>query len=447
LKALIIAAGSGQRMGKLTQKKPKPLLPFLGLSFIERAILTAKEAGIKEFIIVVGYQAEKIKQKLKHGENYQVKIQYVVNPQWKEENGTSVLAAKELLETEDKFLLLMADHIFSPTSLTLLQKFPLQSDECVLGVDLKEPLLTDPQEATKVQVEGGKVKAIGKNLSSYQGLDCGIFLCTPVIFPALEEGAALGETTLSAGMNVLAGQGRLRICELSGHLWADLDTPAEIRKAERYLLKKAGKAKDGFVSRFFNRYFSRWLTKLVINTPLTPNWLSVFSGLIGLGAGFCFWQGNNLLAGLLAQFCSITDGVDGEVARLKFQASKYGAYFDAILDRYVDTAILLGMTYQLWQMQKSFFIFLLGFLALTGSFMSMLGEEKFQALQKNNPLSPEQEARLKFLSYFRLSRDVRYFLIMLGGIFNQILGVLVLLTITSHLGALIRLGGLRKVLN
>ena len=70
MKALIIAAGRGQRLDHLTKENPKPLIKLLGLSLIERVILTAKQAGIKEFIIVIGYLGNKIKLKLGNGEKY-----------------------------------------------------------------------------------------------------------------------------------------------------------------------------------------------------------------------------------------------------------------------------------------------------------------------------------------------------------------------------------------
>ncbi|MCK4733321.1 MAG: NTP transferase domain-containing protein [Methanophagales archaeon] len=51
MKALIIAAGKGSRLNRLTEDNPKPLIQLLGLSLIERVLLTAKQAGINEFFI------------------------------------------------------------------------------------------------------------------------------------------------------------------------------------------------------------------------------------------------------------------------------------------------------------------------------------------------------------------------------------------------------------
>jgi CDP-L-myo-inositol myo-inositolphosphotransferase len=110
MKALIIAAGDGDRLAVLTNNTPKPLISVLGLSLIERVILTSKQAGIEEYVIVVGYLGDKIKANLGNGKRLGVKIDYVENGEWQRENGISVLKAKELLN--ENFILLMSDHIF-----------------------------------------------------------------------------------------------------------------------------------------------------------------------------------------------------------------------------------------------------------------------------------------------------------------------------------------------
>lgn len=70
----------------------------MGLYLIERIILTARQAGIDEFVIVIGYPEEKIKDKLGDGKRYGVKITYIENLEWQRGNGVSVLKVKEFLE-------------------------------------------------------------------------------------------------------------------------------------------------------------------------------------------------------------------------------------------------------------------------------------------------------------------------------------------------------------
>ena len=55
--AVILAAGEGRRLRGV---KPKPLTKLLGLTLLERALLTCKEAGIKKFYVVVGYKKREV---------------------------------------------------------------------------------------------------------------------------------------------------------------------------------------------------------------------------------------------------------------------------------------------------------------------------------------------------------------------------------------------------
>jgi len=96
-KALIIAAGQGSRLHSITNGNPKPLTNLLGLSLIERVMLSVKEAGVHEFVMVIGYLGNKIKAKLGDGTKYGAKITYVDNDEWQKGNGISVLKARESL--------------------------------------------------------------------------------------------------------------------------------------------------------------------------------------------------------------------------------------------------------------------------------------------------------------------------------------------------------------
>lgn len=76
MRAMILAAGRGERMGELTQKTPKPLLRAGGHYLIEYVIANVKRAGIKEIVINVSYLGEQIKAALGDGERYGVHIVY-----------------------------------------------------------------------------------------------------------------------------------------------------------------------------------------------------------------------------------------------------------------------------------------------------------------------------------------------------------------------------------
>ena len=86
--AVILAAGKGERLTS-DEGRPKPLIPLLGLSLLERTILSCREAGIDEFFVVLGHRGEEIEPYLARWErHYHLSITPVTNPNWEEGNGT-----------------------------------------------------------------------------------------------------------------------------------------------------------------------------------------------------------------------------------------------------------------------------------------------------------------------------------------------------------------------
>ena len=76
MKAMILAAGRGERLRPLTDEVPKPLIEVAGKSLIEYHLTNLAAAGFKEIVINTAWLAEKINQKLGNGGTYGVTIQY-----------------------------------------------------------------------------------------------------------------------------------------------------------------------------------------------------------------------------------------------------------------------------------------------------------------------------------------------------------------------------------
>ncbi|RLF43154.1 MAG: nucleotidyl transferase, partial [Thermoplasmata archaeon] len=262
MKALIIAAGRGKRISGITKNKPKPLLPLLGLALIERVILTSKQAGIDEFLIVIGYGGKKIKEKLGNGSKYGVRIEYVENDEWERGNGISVLKAKEMIK--ENFILLMSDHLFDADIIKKLQKAQV-NNECILVIDKNPEEYIDLEEATLVKIKNDRIVNIGKGLDEYDGVDCGIFLCSTSIFKALEESISKGNESLSGGIKILANKGKVKYIETK-NFWIDIDNKDDHKKAEKILCKNLVKPTDGFISRHLNRAISIRISKFLVKT-------------------------------------------------------------------------------------------------------------------------------------------------------------------------------------
>jgi 1L-myo-inositol 1-phosphate cytidylyltransferase / CDP-L-myo-inositol myo-inositolphosphotransferase len=119
-------------------------------------------------------------------------------------------------------------------------------------------------------------------------------------------------------------------------------TSKDIRVAERRLLRGLVKDTDGFMARHFDRHISLQISRRLAPTAVKPTQISVLSTAIGVcGAPFFLsahwsWQ---LVGALLFLAHSIVDGCDGELARLKFQESRYGGILDFWGDNVVHVAI------------------------------------------------------------------------------------------------------------
>ena len=97
MRALILAAGKGERMRPLTLVKPKPLLEVCGTTLIEHHILNLKDAGIKYIVINTSWLAQQIMQKLGNGHQYGVEIRYSFEGSEPLETGGGILKALPLL--------------------------------------------------------------------------------------------------------------------------------------------------------------------------------------------------------------------------------------------------------------------------------------------------------------------------------------------------------------
>ncbi|HBY57418.1 MAG TPA: nucleotidyltransferase [Candidatus Atribacteria bacterium] len=234
MKCLIIAAGEGSRLS--SRGDSKPLIPILELPLIERVILTAREAGLSDFYVVTGYNGEKLRNHLdKFGQEKNLKITHLINDDWERENGLSVLKAKGKIE--ENFILLMSDHIFDGTILSELLQQKVGDGEVMLAVDCNlNNENIDIDDVTKVLTDDDhKIINIGKNIRKYNAYDTGIFFCSPAIFEALES-SSNGDTSLSAGIKILAQKEKARVFDIKGRYWIDVDDEKAFKKAENVLL-------------------------------------------------------------------------------------------------------------------------------------------------------------------------------------------------------------------
>jgi len=211
------------------------LVQVFGVGLLERVITRARSAGVQHFFVVSGYRGDAVRAALDViSEREGIAISHIVNDEWQRGNGVSVSKARPFLD--GPFMLCMCDHLVDPAILRELMASEPEADTVTLAVDFNiAGSINDPDDVTRVQCADGRILHIGKVIRDFNAIDTGVFLCTPVIFDALEASQARGDESISGAMNVLASQGKARVFDVQGRLWLDVDDPASLEKAETLL--------------------------------------------------------------------------------------------------------------------------------------------------------------------------------------------------------------------
>jgi len=107
MKAVVMAGGFGTRIQPLTNSRPKPMLPIVNKPMMEHTMMTLKDLGITEFIVLLYFKPEIIKDYFKDGSNFGIKITYVVPD---DDYGTAgaVKLAQEYIG-DDNFIIISGD--------------------------------------------------------------------------------------------------------------------------------------------------------------------------------------------------------------------------------------------------------------------------------------------------------------------------------------------------
>lgn len=235
--AVVLAAGNGDRFQN-GSRQSKLLHPVLGQPLILRTLETAADAGISTFHVVVGYQAETVRQIVTRFAPRGTVVHVTHNPEWHLENGVSVLAVRDSL-CDRRFALLMGDHLFESSTLARLLRARVDGDETILGTDARPVPADVAAEATKVRLCGDRITAIGKDLTRFDAIDTGVFVCAPSLFTALDAARATGDTTLSGGIRELARRRLMRAVDVGVSAWCDIDTVDDLKTAEDLLLSES----------------------------------------------------------------------------------------------------------------------------------------------------------------------------------------------------------------
>lgn len=226
MKAVILAAGRGTRMGEHTSEMPKPLININGRPFLDFVIENLNQAGISDIGLIVGYKKEMIKEFLKNkGINATL-----IDQDEPLGTGHAVGLCEKWTNGQD-FIVLMGDNLYSSAD---IKRIEINDEFCyVAGYPHENPEKFGVLKETNGMLDGiiEKPKSPPSNL-----VNTGLYKFTPDIFPAIRNTAKSerGEIEITDAITMLCKNGLVKLSQIQDY-WLNLGSKEDINSIGEFI--------------------------------------------------------------------------------------------------------------------------------------------------------------------------------------------------------------------
>jgi CDP-diacylglycerol--glycerol-3-phosphate 3-phosphatidyltransferase len=182
------------------------------------------------------------------------------------------------------------------------------------------------------------------------------------------------------------------------------------------------------ITRGIGLFFGRIIQAIVSALALSrvhPNVLTFIGLLINIWAAFLFSYGRFVTAGLVVIGAGLFDMVDGRVARETNRVTRFGGFFDSVLDRYSDLALLVGLLVYYASINRFFYVVLTA-IVMTGTVLI-----SYTRARAENTIA---KCKIGFLE-----RPERVVLIIIGALANRMAPVLWVIAVLSNITVISRI--------
>lgn len=231
VKAVVLAAGKGTRMGALTEDLPKPMLPVNGKPLLEHILDRLAQAGVRECGIVTGYRHEAIEQYfVGRGANYPMRLEFIHQQVINGTGGAAKLARGFV--GNDAFLMTYGDiWCESEDYARVMQPIEVEPET---DATLAVKYVDDPFQGAAVYVADGFIRKIiekpPKGTSATHWNSAGIYGFRPSVFEQIDRVplSVRGEYEITSAFEQMIDAGaKLRAVEIKG-TWRDIGRPADL---------------------------------------------------------------------------------------------------------------------------------------------------------------------------------------------------------------------------
>lgn len=232
-KAVLLAAGRGTRMRELTAELPKPMIEVRGKPVLQHIVEGLRDAGVRDFLIIVGYHADAVQKFFGDGSRSDIEIQYATQVV-QDGTGRVVDLARNFV-ADSPFVLSYGDILVSPENYKSLLNLPDDVEAIITvrpGEDARRGgavFLNDHMELVDLRE---KSKPREPTSAWY---NAGIYTFRPSIFEftAKLQPSPRGEYELTDAIRSLAQSGKkVKAIELTGE-WADVRDPEVLARLNR----------------------------------------------------------------------------------------------------------------------------------------------------------------------------------------------------------------------
>jgi UDP-N-acetylglucosamine diphosphorylase/glucosamine-1-phosphate N-acetyltransferase len=239
MKAVILAAGEGSRMRPLTYTRPKVMLPIANKPILEHLIVEAREAGVNEFILVVGYHDEQVRDYFQDGSRWSVKVSYAAQ---RRQLGTADAVRMVEGAIDEGFVMMNGDIIVSRRDIRNLID---QGRNAVSVIQVK-----DSRGLGMIEAREGLVTRIFEKVDKPPSdlANTGLYLFTPEIFDAVSRTppSPRGEYEITTSLQILIDRGTAVGCHRIGY-WLDLSYPWNLLSSNELMLSSLAPENSGTI--------------------------------------------------------------------------------------------------------------------------------------------------------------------------------------------------------